>query len=423
MPQVNTGLLLRIRNAVLRHGFLLAVIKAADVLFAQLARAAAKTAFRRKHNRMMEELERRVASHQGFIDVFPKPVGWSSFLFQRFQHFSLQAARLGGLALYGGLPPRIDRNLWVYREVEKNLIVFDATERWITARLFKALEAVSVPRILRVISVDTVTTLEEIEEAANKGFKVIYEYIDELSADILGEVPDMIRRRHEAILLNEEIPVVATSDRIYKTVSQYRSRNFILSTNGVDVAHWRISKAPPPKDLQRVLGKGTIVAYHGALAQWLDYDLLRKIANENGFTLVLIGQEHDASFSQSGLKTHPRVHFLGSKSYFELNRYAAYYDIAIVPFRKTDLMDSVSPVKIFEYMAARKPIVSTNLHECSKYRSCLIAKNHEEFIQLLYQARTLADDPAYLRLLDEEAADNSWESKTREVLRLIGINP
>jgi hypothetical protein len=86
------------------------------------------------------------------------------------------------------------------------------------------------------------------------------------------------------------------------------------------------------------------------------------------------------------------------------------------------MTEAVSPVKIFEYMAAQKPIITTDLHECKKYRSCLIARNNKEFIQLLRRAETLADDPSYLKLLNKEANENSWENKTREVLKMVGID-
>ena len=155
----------------------------------------------------------------------------------------------------------------------------------------------------------------------------------------------------------------------------------------------------------------------------MDYDILRAIADEGSYELVLIGHEHDAAFGKSGLKGHARVHFLGSKTYFDLNNYAVHYDIAILPFKKTELTQAVSPVKVFEYMAARKPVVTTDLRECKKYQSCLIAGTSLEFMEQLKRAAILRNDPGYLSLLDKEAGENSWEKKTLEILRLAGVNP
>lgn len=412
----------RTREALRRHGPWGAGIRAVEILSAEIPRSAGKILYRRNYLSKMEQLETIISSHNGFIDFFPAPMGWNTIWFQRFQHFSLQVAKLGGVALYGGFPPLVDKDLIVYKEVMKNLYVFDAMDWWVRRRLFHALENTSQPCMMRIQSVDLGTTLDDIQEALQGGFKVIYEYIDEISPEITGPVPEMIRQRHEAILRNEGIFVVATSDKLYENVRLYRAKNFILSANGVDVEHWQIPKGKPPEDLKPALDGNIIVAYHGTLATWIDYDLLRMIADDGRYNLLLIGHQHDNMFAKSRLKEHPRVYYLGGKSYFDLNVYAAYYDIAILPFKKTPMTDAVSPVKIFEYMAARKPIVTTDLHECRKYRSCLVAKDNMEFMQLLHHAQKLTRDPSYLNLLSQEAFENSWENKTREVLRMVGID-
>ncbi|HRJ55203.1 MAG TPA: polysaccharide pyruvyl transferase family protein [Anaerolineales bacterium] len=420
LPQRVGGFFHRTREAVRRHGLFGALARAVVMFLEEGARAVRKIIFRRRHQQMLERLENTIVEHQGFIDYFPAPWGWSTKWFQRFQQISLESTKLGGLALYGGFPP-LDKGLHVFEQPVKNLFVFDGTDKKVVRRVFAKIANSNQPRLMRIESVDLGTTLEDIETALQTGFKVVYEYIDELSPEIVGHVPDMVRRRHEAILKNESVYIVATSDQLYEKVRAHRTKNFILSTNGVDVDHWRIPRENPPADLQPVLDGKLVVAYHGTLAKWVDFELLRIIADDGRYNLLLIGHEHDDSFTQSGLKAHPRVHFLGGKSYFELNRYAVHYDITLLPFRKSYMTEAVSPVKIFEYMAAQKPIVTTDLRECRKYRSCLVAKNNEEFMQLLLYAERSASNPAYLKILEREANANSWKEKTREMLRMTGI--
>lgn len=421
LPQRIGGFLHRTREAVRRHGLFGALARAIAVFWEEGVRVVRKVIFRRRHQQMLGQLEDTIAEHQGFIDYFPAPWGWSTKWFQRFQQISLESTKLGGLALYGGFPP-LDKDLYVFKQPVDDLFVFDGTDKKVVGRVFAKLANSAQPRLMRIESVDLGTTLEDIETALQAGFKVVYEYIDELSPEIVGSIPDMVRRRHEALLKNEAVYIVATSDQLYEKVRVRRSKNFILSTNGVDVDHWRVPRENPPVDLQPVLDGKLVVAYHGTLAKWVDFELLRMIADDGRYNLLLIGHEHDDSFTQSGLKAHPRVHFLGGKSYFELNRYAVHYDITLLPFRKSYMTEAVSPVKIFEYMAAQKPIVTTDLRECRKYRSCLVAKNNEEFMQLLLRAERSASDPAYLKILEREANANSWKEKTREVLRMTGID-
>lgn len=408
------------RDSVRRHGLLGASVRGFRVLSLRLYHANKQFLHGRAYQRELGQLEMVISQHTGFFDLFHVPMGWNTALFQRFQHISLQTAKMGGLALYGG-HPIVDLGITVFQNPARNLYIFDATNRQIVNRVFQALQKKQQPRILRVQSIDLVTTGEDVIRFIEQGFTIVYEYIDELNPAITGAIPDLVYQRHAALLKDERVIVVATSDLLFEDVARHRSRNFLLSTNGVDLQHWRLAKGEPPADLKPVLNGKLIVGYHGALAKWIDYDLLRTIADEGSYELVLIGFEHDREFAESGLKDHPRVHFLGSKTYFQLNTYAVHYDIAILPFKSINLTQSVSPVKIFEYMAAQKPIVTTDLRECKKYKSCLVAGTSIEFMEQLKRAAELRNDADYLRVLDKEAGENSWEEKTREILTLAGV--
>jgi len=348
-------------------------------------------------------------------------MGWNTPLFQRFQHMSLQSAKLGGLAIYGG-HPQVDKDLFVFEKTADDVVVFDAQDPEVTSLIIKAVARTGLPVVLRVQSIDLATRVEDLNRFLELGFIIVYEYIDEISPEITGAIPPFVEARHQWILEHPAIFVVATSDKLFAQVSRLRSHRCMLSTNGVDLKHWQ--KRPPaaPEDIKPIIDTGRIIiGYHGALARWIDYELLAKIATDGRYELVLIGYEHDSSLSESGLLSFPTVHFLGSKSYFSLNQYAAFYDIAILPFKRYELTDSVSPVKLFEYMAAHKPIVTTDLHECNKYSSCLVSKSTNEFMRNLEVATELIDDDQYKQQLSRDAKANSWEVKTRNVLSEVGI--
>jgi glycosyltransferase involved in cell wall biosynthesis len=377
---------------------------------------------RKEYEQQLQDLASMIIGHHGFIDLFHSPMGWSTPLFQRFQHMSLQAARLGGLALYGG-HPQVDKDVFVFKYAQDNVVVFDALDERVVACVFDALRLTSQTKILRLQSIDLVTRLEDIERFIDDGITVVYEYIDAISEEITGAIPDFVIERHMALLRDERVLVVATSDNLFEEVRQQRGGNCLLSTNGVDLDHWRKAQHVPPSDIEPVVQSGrTVVGYHGALANWIDYELLRRIADDGSYELVLIGYEHDASFAESRLAQHPRVHFIGSKSYFVLNEYAAFYDIGILPFKRSALTDSVSPVKLFEYMAAGKPVVTTDLGECSKYASCLVAKSQDAFLKHLRTAAAAKQDKTYMAALATDAELNSWREKAVAMYNLAGVS-
>lgn len=359
-----------------------------------------------------------------FIDIFHVPMGWNTPLFQRFQHLSIQAGNVGGISFYGA-HPLVDKDIEICEFISPTLCIVNLDNYEVKRKLFEILDRKSGLKIIRLQSIDLATTIDDLRSFQEKGYNILYEYIDEITPQITGNIPKFVLDRHEYVLSNEEISVVATSDKLFNQVKPYRTRNMEMITNGVDYDHWNIDRnsIDCPEDIKGIVNSDKVViGYHGALAQWIDYDLLIKLAMDERFILLLIGHEHDESLKDSGLLTYKNVHFIGSKPYSELSQYAAFYDIAILPFIVNDITESVSPVKIFEYMASQKPIVTYALPECLKYKSCLIANTEKEFIEQIEKALKLRFDKSYCRLLTEEALENTWESITQQTIDLVRSN-
>ncbi|MGL5244260.1 MAG: glycosyltransferase, partial [Sarcina sp.] len=122
------------------------------------------------------------------------------------------------------------------------------------------------------------------------------------------------------------------------------------------------------------------------------------------------------TYDKSGLDYLDNVHYLGIVPYEKLKSYSCCFDVCLVPFIKNDITDSTSPVKIFEYMALGKPIVTTDINECKLYKSCKIAYNDDQFIQEIdYAIRVLANDERYKKILAKEAEENTWRHRAKEI--------
>lgn len=413
----------RLREIYYYHGFwgmLLRILRGFGVHLQHWGKGILNRA---QFHARMDELVSIIETHKGFIDVLHFPVGWNNVMSQRYRHISAQMAAFSGcLALYGG-NWRVDKALFVYDTTSDGVCVYDAADAFVQAGVLKALRASDAQKMIRIQSIDRQTSLNDAHLFLETGFKVVYEYIDLLTPEIMRDLSGETLARHTAILEDERITVLATSDKLLQDIGLYREKNYFLNTNGVDPEHWKLPSRIVPRDMLNLVTEGRIIlGYHGTLANWIDYELLRLAADDGRFEIVLIGLEHDNSFKASGLNNHPRVHYLGGKPYSILNRYAACYDIALLPFRKNDLTDTVSPVKIFEYMAAGKPVITTDLLECRKYRSCIIAEGREVFITRLEDAMARKNDQDYLLTLRIEADENSWRRKAMDILEWAGID-
>ena len=117
--------------------------------------------------------------------------------------------------------------------------------------------------------------------------------------------------------------------------------------------------------------------------------------------------KYDDSFERE-LEGRENVVFLGAKPYASLPGYCSRCDVLLVPFRKGEVSDAASPVKLFEYMALGRPIVAGDAAECRRYRSVLIASGPKDYVRRVEQALALRDDAAYRETEKKEALAADW---------------
>jgi UDP-galactopyranose mutase len=66
------------------------------------------------------------------------------------------------------------------------------------------------------------------------------------------------------------------------------------------------------------------------------------------------------------LPRRANIHYFGQRSYEELPRYLAGWDVCLLPFARNDATKFISPTKTLEYMAAELPIVSTPITDVAE---------------------------------------------------------
>ena len=104
-----------------------------------------------------------------------------------------------------------------------------------------------------------------------------------------------------------------------------------------------------------------ILGYYGAFSEWLDYDIIRKYADEGLYHIVMIGgilgnAKYNMRFE------HANITWLNHKSYDELSYYLSWFDKCFLPFRDCELTKYVNPCKLWEYMASGKEIIKYNVN-------------------------------------------------------------
>ncbi len=336
-------------------------------------------------------------------------VDWNIPLFQRPQHLALNLARAGYLYFFVTGNARYDA-VHGFQEVEPGCFVTDQMSLLLKLRR---------KRVIHVCSTAVMAGPEVVTSARARGDHLLYEYIDELHEDISGAIPESAWARHRMLTSDPEVVCVASADRLLAEVVERRQRNVALVTNGVEYEHFAGlgRELPAPGAVASVVARGRpILGYYGALAKWFDFDLVRHLARaRRDLEIVLVGPDYDGSAALSRLDEEPNVTMTGSIHYGVLPQVARFFDVSLIPFKLNDITASTSPIKLFEYMALGRPIVTTDLIECRKYASVMIGRDPHEFTARVGQAFERRGDAAYLELLRTEALQNTWAAKAKDI--------
>ena len=360
------------------------------------------------------------------IIVWRSPFGWNVPLFQRPQHIARQFARKDCLVFYE-VTLNTDPVVTI-GNVEKNLYLVNFENYAVKRLLERCLAEQNKQVYIQIYSTNWSMSKGEVEDFKSKGFTLLYEYIDDISPELAGteEIPEYILDKYNYAMSNKDVPIVTTAKQIYEdVVSKRGTENMVLSCNGVDYDFFQdLSKDFEfEKEFEEIIGNGKInVCYYGALASWFDYELIKKIDATNKYNVILIGIKYDSAYDESGIDKLNNVYFIGPKDYNILKYYADKMDILTIPFVINSITQATSPLKLFEYMALHKPIVTSAMQECKNYESVLTAETHDEFINLLETASNLRKDAEYINLLDKEARENDWSKKAELIINLLQEN-
>lgn len=361
------------------------------------------------------------------VIVWRSNFGWNVPLFQRPQHIALNLSRQKCLVFYK--VTHFTDKIRSIKKVNENLVLVNLENRGVQKLLYSKLKNINRPKYVQIYSTDWNMKLDELKTYIQDGFKVIYEYIDEINPILSGtkEVPINIKEKYQYMLNDKKnVFVVVTADKLENDIKKKRgTEKLVFACNGVDYEHYQnIDKNFEfDEKFKNILNENKpIIGYYGAFASWFDYEMVRNLAEKRPeYNIVLIGTKYDETLEKSKIEDLKNVYFLGSKDYIILKNYAAKFDVCTVPFIINDITKATSPLKIFEYMALGKPIVTSAMDECKKYKSIFIANNNNEFIELVDKALQLSTekDKEYFNILKKEALENTWGNKANVIINLL----
>ena len=331
-----------------------------------------------------------------------------------------------------GLLDRIERHRGVFVHVPGRAFApwpkFKAWSRWSIrrhyARLTKSITTLAgTPKIFLLFHPNFLPYAE----AAN-GALVIYHAFDAFAMTPGWRDDDTM---NEKALVERADLILATSPAIKRKLPQPGPEKSIELHNGVDFEQFASGpSAPVPIDLREI--PGPRIGFVGRITPKVDFELVAEIAERQpGWNWVFVGPvaispdsaDERQIVARRGLarcRERPNIHFLGQKHHTELPAYMANMDVNVISNRiGGGWWEAAYPLKIHEYLATGRPVVSSDLETVRQFEDVVeIAHSVDDWIRAI--GRAIAGGgvgTAEQRI--EIARQNSWDIRVDQLERIL----
>jgi teichuronic acid biosynthesis glycosyltransferase TuaH len=169
-----------------------------------------------------------------------------------------------------------------------------------------------------------------------------------------------------------------------------------------------------------------VAGLSGQLSDRIDLALLEAVA-ETGIGLLLVGPRDPGWYPErvNALLAKDNVHHVGAVPFEELLPYLARFDVGLTPYADSGFNRASFPLKTLEYLAAGKPVVSSDLPASRRLHEetaeVWVAETAEEFARLVLDAVKQARDPNAVADRRAVAREHSWAARAATLAGLIGL--
>ena len=165
-----------------------------------------------------------------------------------------------------------------------------------------------------------------------------------------------------------------------------------------------------------------IVGYFGNIERRIDFDLLKEVIVGNADINFVFAGPVSKEFMPDWIDKMPNLHFIGRIAYELMPNVIKGFDVAIIPFKKDEVSATIFPLKLFEYLGAGKPVVSTNFNpDLKEFTEGTVSycSDPNDFTQAIRSALIDSEEKKAQRVA--VAAKNTWEHRSKEIEELLEI--
>jgi glycosyltransferase involved in cell wall biosynthesis len=247
---------------------------------------------------------------------------------------------------------------------------------------------------------------------------VVYDCMDELAA--FKNAPKQLLQR-ESALLNIADLCFTGGPSLYQSKRERHSNAHCFSSS-VDAKHFRkaLDRSNSHPDQEHV--PHPRLGFYGVIDERFDTDLIKEVAAARpDWQIVLVGPV--VKIAEADLPKAANIHYMGQRTYDELPKFLAGWDVCLLPFALNESTKFISPTKVLEYMAAELPSVSTPITDVKvPYGDVVaIAETAEQFIAACERMLDASAEQkaALAERMRAVVAGTSWDKTAASMHELI----
>lgn len=246
-----------------------------------------------------------------------------------------------------------------------------------------------------------------------KGTPIIFDYIDLIHDFRSNPVEKYASKASTISAFKDSFAVITTAHKIFDFAAKHHG-NVKLIPNGVNLEFF--SNVTPLKL------KHPSVGFVGGFGDWVDFELLMNVAKKlPSVTFYCIGD----GVGRKVIEKHHLKNVVVSDGFVPQDvarRYMASFDVCVIPFKVNKLTDAVCPLKLFEYLSLKKPVVISPTFELKKIikTEALFAESTDEWVDAISKiiaSKKLAADLGAKGFL--KAKEHSWKKLSKDYMKIL----
>ena len=268
------------------------------------------------------------------------------------------------------------------------------------------------------------TQIEYIRPLLCKNNKLIYDCMDDMEefphVKFNNELRKRIVKDEKYLLKNSNYLFFSAEylkDKVLKRTGIVRTDVNIVN-NALELPSLDDKEITNPValDIIRFVKKLTKpLLYVGTIDAWFDFDsVTRAIKEIPDLNIVLLGP------LRTSMPNHERIHYMGTVDRKYLFSIMPLAFALVMPFKLNELIKSVNPVKLYEYIYTGRPIIATKYGETEKFGEYVeLYSSSEEFIRIINSLSSRHNSDNYLQKCRDFVRENTWDERYKQITSVL----